>query len=222
MTAFARSIIKASAATLFFIFSLSAVAAWDTDRDNDGIFNADDAFPDVSIGTLIDTDYDGAPDECDEACVALGMTADTDDDGDGVPDDDDMHPQSSLNLTVAVPLGLDIPHTGELTMSADGLSIVISDRLEDTTQPDESVLADTGSVRVFDYIDGAWTQRGETLSGAAAGDQAGAGIALSADGLTLAVGYPGEDTFRGANYGIVRVFTWDGFASYLRYHKRFG
>ena len=159
----------------------------DTDRDNDGIFNADDAFPDVSIGTLIDTDYDGAPDECDEACVALGMTADTDDDGDGVPDDDDLYPQSSLNRTVAVPLGLDIPYTGELTMSADGLTIVISDRLEDTST-DEGSLFDTGSVRVFDYVDGAWDQRGETLTGAAAGDEAGAGVGLSADGSGIHMG----------------------------------
>ena len=35
------------------------------------------------------------PNECDAACIALGMTADLDDDGDGVPDADDLYPLDS-------------------------------------------------------------------------------------------------------------------------------
>lgn len=56
-----------------FVLSLSAHASV-TDRDNDGVLNADDTFPDVSLGSLLDTDRDGRPDDCDASCEALGMT----------------------------------------------------------------------------------------------------------------------------------------------------
>ena len=42
-----------------------------------------------------ESDSDGAPDECDAACVALGMAADDDDDGDGVVDGSDTFPLDS-------------------------------------------------------------------------------------------------------------------------------
>jgi hypothetical protein len=61
----------------------------DTDDDNDGIDDADDAFPLLAIGDLLDTDNDGAPNDCDESCVVFGMAADLDDDNDGVLDVDD-------------------------------------------------------------------------------------------------------------------------------------
>ena len=51
------------------------------DSDDDGVIDGKDRFPLISIGELLDTDSDGAPDECDEACLALGMTADRD----GIP-----------------------------------------------------------------------------------------------------------------------------------------
>ena len=56
--------------------------AADSDDDNDGLIRyGNDRFPLISIGELLDTDGDGAPDECDEACLALGMKADRD----GIP-----------------------------------------------------------------------------------------------------------------------------------------
>ena len=51
-----------------------------------------DAYPLVSIGSLTDTDADGSPDNCDTACIELGMAADTDDDNDGVLDTADAYP----------------------------------------------------------------------------------------------------------------------------------
>jgi Zn-dependent metalloprotease len=51
------------------------------DSDDDGVIDGKDKFPLISIGELLDTDGDGAPDECDEVCLALGMTADRD----GIP-----------------------------------------------------------------------------------------------------------------------------------------
>ena len=179
----------------------------DADRDNDGVLNGDDAFPDVSMGLLVDTDRDGRPDECDAACEQRGMTADDDDDGDGIADSDDLYPLISLRRTEAVQLGLDIPYRGRLQMSADGLTIVISDPNEGSND-----LNNNGAVRVFRYIDGAWDQMGDTIVGANEADYAGWGVALSEDGSTLGVGFPGEATFRGDDYGVVRVYTWDGAA----------
>ena len=64
--------------------------AADTDDDNDGVLDTADAYPLISIGSLTDTDSDGAPDSCDEACVALGMAADSDDDNDGLTDEQEL------------------------------------------------------------------------------------------------------------------------------------
>ena len=64
----------------------------DTDDDNDGVPDADDGFALISLGALLDTDSDGIPNDCDEDCLATGMTADSDDDNDGVVDIDDFFP----------------------------------------------------------------------------------------------------------------------------------
>jgi hypothetical protein len=66
------------------------------DSDNDGISNQQDAYSFIAIGELLDTDSDGAPDTCDENCIASGMNADTDDDNDGIPDTNDAHPTISI------------------------------------------------------------------------------------------------------------------------------
>ena len=66
--------------------------AADTDDDNDGILDTADGYPLAAIGSLTDTDDDGRPNDCDSACVALGMAADTDDDNDGILDTADGYP----------------------------------------------------------------------------------------------------------------------------------
>ena len=58
----------------------------DTDDDGDAVLDTADAFSLISLGGRTDTDGDGRPNDCDSACVTLGMTADTDDDGDGFHD----------------------------------------------------------------------------------------------------------------------------------------
>ena len=62
------------------------------DTDGDGVFDGDDAYPNISLNGLLDTDIDGAPNECDQGCQDAGMSADGDDDGDGVVDTDDSFP----------------------------------------------------------------------------------------------------------------------------------
>ncbi|MEP7706718.1 choice-of-anchor Q domain-containing protein [Paraglaciecola sp. 25GB23A] len=66
--------------------------AIDPDDDNDGVLDNNDVYPLVAIGDYVDTDNDGAPNECDAACTFLGMAADTDDDNDGVLDVNDAYP----------------------------------------------------------------------------------------------------------------------------------
>ena len=68
----------------------------DTDDDGDGVADANDGFPQISTGSLTDTDADGLPDDCDVACQATGLTADLDDDGDNVLDVNDALPLISL------------------------------------------------------------------------------------------------------------------------------
>ncbi len=66
------------------------------DTDNDGINNVIDAYPFIALGDLLDSDSDGAPDECDLYCSDLGMSEDNDDDNDGVLDVNDTYPLISL------------------------------------------------------------------------------------------------------------------------------
>ncbi len=66
-----------------------------TDTDGDGVFDADDSYPLISLGGLVDTDGDGIPDDCDAACQELGMAADDDDDGDGILDAVDAFPKNA-------------------------------------------------------------------------------------------------------------------------------
>ena len=66
------------------------------DRDNDGVPDNLDAFPDVPAAS-IDTDGDGMPDDwnpsaTDEQIAASTLIVDDDDDGDGTLDVDDYFP----------------------------------------------------------------------------------------------------------------------------------
>ena len=71
----------------------------DTDDDGDGVSDSLDAYPLISLDGRTDTDSDGRPNECDAACIELGMTADNDDDGDGVDDASDAFPLDASEST---------------------------------------------------------------------------------------------------------------------------
>ncbi|QIZ82827.1 hypothetical protein HF888_00610 [Bermanella marisrubri] len=63
-------------------------------RDSDGDFIVDgqDAYPYIPLEGRPDTDNDGIPNECDQACLVTGMSEDIDDDNDGVLDVQDAYP----------------------------------------------------------------------------------------------------------------------------------
>ena len=73
----------------------------------------------------------------------------------------------------------------------------------------------TGSVRVYDYIQGRvpkeWDQIGDDIYGDNENDYFGQSVSLSADGTILAIGANGNDD-NGSNSGHVRVFKWNGSA----------
>ena len=56
------------------------------DRDHDSIPDGQDQFPLAPIGDLLDSDNDGAPNDCGQNCLELGMNDDEDDDNDGISD----------------------------------------------------------------------------------------------------------------------------------------
>ena len=66
------------------------------DSDGDGVLDDQDEYPRLSIAGLLDTDKNGIPNDCDAACIEIGMIADTDDDNDGVIDVNDFYPLISL------------------------------------------------------------------------------------------------------------------------------
>ncbi len=48
----------------------------DSDDDGDGVTDKLDYYPLISLGELVDSDNDGIPDTCEQACLDLGMTTD--------------------------------------------------------------------------------------------------------------------------------------------------
>lgn len=70
--------------------------------------------------------------------------------------------------------------------------------------------ADSGHVRVFKWQNGTWQPIGQVLEGAAAGDEFGWAVALSADGSRLLVGARLHDGLKGPDSGQVSVYEWSG------------
>jgi hypothetical protein len=68
---------------------------------------------------------------------------------------------------------------------------------------------DTGRVRAWELSGGLWIQKGSTIEGASAGDLSGESVAVSADGLIIAAGAPGDAT-NGLDAGSVAIFLWTG------------
>ena len=75
-----------------------------------------------------------------------------------------------------------------------------------------SSASDNGHVRVYKYLNDAWTQLGTDIDGEAAGDLFGWSVSLSSDGGVLAVGAIENDGNSGSTYdhrGHVRVYQYN-------------
>ena len=67
---------------------------------------------------------------------------------------------------------------------------------------------EAGQARIYIWSGSSWTQRGSDIDGEATGDRSGKPVALSADGATVAIGAPSNDSNSRSSAGQVRVFTW--------------
>ena len=90
-----------------------------------------------------------------------------------------------------------------VALSADGDTVAISAPLNNGNGDG------AGRVRVYAWNGSGWVQRGGDIDGEAAGDQSGRGVALSADGDTVAIGAHLNDG-NGSNAGHVRIYAWNG------------
>ena len=88
-----------------------------------------------------------------------------------------------------------------VTLSSDG-SILAAGAPKNNGNGSES-----GQVRVYEYVSGAWSQLGADIDGEAAGDIFGSAVSLSSDGSILAIGAPLNDE-NGSNSGHVRVYEY--------------
>ena len=88
-----------------------------------------------------------------------------------------------------------------LSLSSDGNVLAVGAPLNDGNG------VNSGHVRVYKYLNNAWTQLGNDIDGEAAGDQSGYSVSLSSDGNVLAVGAYGNDG-NGSSSGHVRVYMY--------------
>jgi hypothetical protein len=88
-------------------------------------------------------------------------------------------------------------------ISADGNIVAIGAPANDGTGPN------AGQVRVYQWTNNAWAQRGLDINGEAGGDFFGIAVAMNKEGSVVAVGAPTNDG-NGVDSGSVRVFEWTG------------
>ncbi len=108
-----------------------------------------------------------------------------------------------------------------VALSADGSTLAVGAPFEDSAgddgDPVDNGLVNSGAVYVFVRDGGTWTQQAllkPRIRGA--GDRFGTAVSLSADGNTLAVGAPGEDSQAiGVNKGEVNNASQDSGAAYV-------
>jgi Flp pilus assembly pilin Flp len=95
--------------------------------------------------------------------------------------------------------------TGEfgqsVSLSANGQIMAIG-----APKRDVGGSVDIGIARVYQNVNGTWTQIGSDIVGEAAGDQFGTSVSLNTDGTILAVGANLNDGVNGTNSGHVRVY----------------
>jgi hypothetical protein len=97
-----------------------------------------------------------------------------------------------------------------VSLSSDGLTVAIGayGNRGDSSDP----MSGKGHVRVLKYSNSSWTQVGQDIDGENPKDGSGSSVSLSADGLTVAIGAPGNAGNAGnvpyLNKGQVRVYKY--------------
>jgi|GEM_PF-1327524 len=105
-------------------------------------------------------------------------------------------------------LGLDIDGATNLEESGYTVSISADGKTVAIGAPKSSAgSSNAGQVRIFKYLSGAWTQLGASINGASNNDAAGTAVAISGDGLTVAIGSP-DNSGGGTKKGHVRVYKY--------------
>ena len=66
-----------------------------------------------------------------------------------------------------------------------------------------------GSIRVYEWNETAWVQRGTDIDGEARSNNFGSSVSLSSDGSIVAGGAPGNSDVNGVHSGHVRVYEWN-------------
>ncbi|XRB13813.1 hypothetical protein RI054_07g36510 [Pseudoscourfieldia marina] len=86
-----------------------------------------------------------------------------------------------------------------VSLSSDGSRVAIGVPYDDDNG------ANSGNVRIFEYVSGSWTQMGGSISGESAHDESGTSVSLSSDGLRVAIGARLNDG-NGERSGHTRVY----------------
>eukprot|EP01083_Nonionella_stella_P100298 282689_1 len=89
-----------------------------------------------------------------------------------------------------------------VSSNSDGTIVVIGVHTNDNRR---------GHVRVWEYDEGNWTQRGDDIDGEHEGDASGDSVALSKDGNVVAIGALYNDE-AGNNAGHTRIFEYDEYS----------
>ena len=88
-----------------------------------------------------------------------------------------------------------------VSLSSDGSTVAIGARRNDGNG------TDAGHVRIYNYVNGTWTQVGADIDGEAVGDWSGFSVSLSSDGSTVAIGAWRNDG-NGTDAGHVRIYNY--------------
>ncbi|CAN5904726.1 hypothetical protein BH11MYX2_BH11MYX2_04030 [soil metagenome] len=119
-------------------------------------------------------------------------------DGTDAPADGGLGPFAQRAYIKASNTGMNDNFGESVALSADGTTLAVAASYESSgvpTDPADNSAQGAGAVYVFTRTGGTWTQQAYLkASNPATGDSFGSAIALSADGSTLAVSAPGEDS----------------------------
>ncbi len=109
-----------------------------------------------------------------------------------------------------IPLGSSILGEEEGDNFGESVAISVEGNILAVGAPgNDGAGAEAGHVRVFQLAEEEWIQVGQDMDGENEGDGSGTSLALSGNGLTVAIGAPGNDG-AGLGAGHVRIFQREG------------